>query len=290
MEFSTSDNTHYEKLVEKLKVCGEKMVDIEGFENFLIEEELAKNTRDSYVYAMRDFARKFTSVSKLNVIMWKQGLSSERSPGTVNLRLCAMKKYCRYTDTKLDIKRVKVQRVTSVEDVITLDEYKRLLNGLISDGYIRQAVIVTLLGKTGARISEALRFTKKDLQRGFVDIWTKCKIRRVYFPQAMRTQLSAWLHCLSDDEHLCQNRFGKAITARGVADFLKDCVERYSISEKHLHPHALRHMFAIEFLKRNSNISLLADILGHVSVNTTMIYLRMSQEQQRQEVDRSVDW
>lgn len=266
------------------------MVDIEGFESYLIEEELAKNTRESYVYAMRDFAGKFTSVSKLNVIMWKQGLISERSPGTVNLRLCAMEKYCRYTDTRLDIKRVKVQRVTSVEDVITLDEYKRLIDGLISDGYIRYALIVTLLGKTGARISEALRFTKKDLQRGFVDIRTKGKIRRIYFPLTMRTQLDEWLHCLSDDEHLCQNRSGRRISSRAVADFLKSCADRYGIPEKHLHPHAFRHMFAIEFLKRNGNISLLADILGHTGVNTTMIYLRMSQEQQREEIDKAVDW
>lgn len=286
MEFSTSDNTYYEKLVEMV----EKMIDIQGFNQYLFEEELADNTRASYVYALRDFAEKFTAVNKFNVIMWKQELSCGRAPGTVNLRLSAMERYCRFKGIKLDIRRVRVQRLTSIENVITLEEYHRLLDGLTSDRYIRHLIIVVLLAKTGARISEVLRFTRRDLQKGYVDIRTKGKIRRIYFPQSLNQQLASCLHCLSDDEHLCQNRFGKRITARGVADFLQDCAKRYGINEKHLHPHAFRHMFAIEFLKRNSNISLLADILGHVGVNTTMIYLRMSQEQQRQEVDRSINW
>ena len=286
MEFSTSDNTYYEKLVEMV----EKMIDIQGFNQYLFEEELADNTRASYVYALRDFAEKFTAVNKFNVIMWKQELSCGRAPGTVNLRLSAMERYCRFKGIKLDIRRVRVQRLTSIENVITLEEYHRLLDGLTSDRYIRHLIIVVLLAKTGARISEVLRFTRRDLQKGYVDIRTKGKIRRIYFPHSLHQQLASCLHCLSDDEHLCQNRFGKRITARGVADFLQDCAKRYGINEKHLHPHAFRHMFAIEFLKRNSNISLLADILGHVGVNTTMIYLRMSQEQQRQEVDRSINW
>ena len=46
----------------------------------------------------------------------------------------------------------------------------------------------------------------------------------------------------------------------------------------------------MEFLKRNNNISLLADILGHSNVNITQIYLRQSQEQQRHSVDEAVDW
>lgn len=34
----------------------------------------------------------------------------------------------------------------------------------------------------------------------------------------------------------------------------------------------------------------LADLLGHSGVNTTMIYLRMSQQQQQDAIDRAVNW
>lgn len=57
-----------------------------------------------------------------------------------------------------------------------------------------------------------------------------------------------------------------------------------------MYPHSFRHFFAIEFLKRNSNIALLADLLGHQSVSVTQIYLRMSQEQQKDAIDKAVNW
>jgi site-specific recombinase XerD len=66
--------------------------------------------------------------------------------------------------------------------------------------------------------------------------------------------------------------------------------EKYDIPQEVMHPHAFRHFFAIEFLKRNNNIALLADLLGHGSVNVTQIYLRQSQEQQKKEIDEAVDW
>ena len=49
-------------------------------------------------------------------------------------------------------------------------------------------------------------------------------------------------------------------------------------------------MFAIEFLKRNNNISLLADIMGHSGVNTTMIYTRRSEQEQRQAFNDAINW
>lgn len=48
--------------------------------------------------------------------------------------------------------------------------------------------------------------------------------------------------------------------------------------------------FAINFLQENKDIALLADLMGHSGVNTTMIYLRLSKEEQRRAIDDSVRW
>ena len=52
-----------------------------------------------------------------------------------------------------------------------------------------------------------------------------------------------------------------------------------------MHPHSFRHCFAINFLQENKDIALLADLMGHSGVNTTMIYLRLSKEEQRRAID-----
>ena len=41
-------------------------------------------------------------------------------------------------------------------------------------------------------------------------------------------------------------------------------------------PHNLRHLFAKTYYTQNKDISRLADILGHSSINTTRIYTRES--------------
>ena len=56
------------------------------------------------------------------------------------------------------------------------------------------------------------------------------------------------------------------------------------------HPHAFRHLFAIEFLKKNSNIALLADLMGHSSVSTTSVYLKLSMEEQMRQFNEASDW
>lgn len=266
------------------------MVDINGFEQYLYDEELSENTRDSYMFSIKNFAENFDTVSKQNIIAWKQLLLLEKSPKTVNLRLSAIGRYCKYKKLNIDFKRVKVQKILSVENAITIDEYDRLLNGLIKDNNIRCAITVVLMAKTGARISEVLRLKKKDLSHDYIDLQTKGKVRRIYLPDSMKSQLREWTSDLKDNDPLCSNKSGRQITKSGVYNLLKSCSEKYDIPKNHLHAHAFRHMFAIEFLKRNSNISLLADLLGHTNVNTTMIYLRMSQQQQKSEIDKSVTW
>lgn len=46
------------------------------------------------------------------------------------------------------------------------------------------------------------------------------------------------------------------------------------MNEKAVYPHSFRHRFAKNFLEKFNDISLLADLLGHKSIETTRIYLR----------------
>ena len=43
-------------------------------------------------------------------------------------------------------------------------------------------------------------------------------------------------------------------------------------------------------LKQNKNIALLSDVLGHESLNTTAIYLRLSAAEQKKQIDKTVNW
>lgn len=86
------------------------------------------------------------------------------------------------------------------------------------------------------------------------------------------------------------NRSGARITTRGIASQLKRLAIRYDIPTEVVYPHSFRHRFAKNFLERFSDIALLADLMGHESIETTRIYLRRTSSEQQQIVDSVVDW
>ena len=52
----------------------------------------------------------------------------------------------------------------------------------------------------------------------------------------------------------------------------------------------IRHRYAKNFLEKFSDIALLADLMGHESIETTRIYLRRTASEQREIVDKVVTW
>lgn len=67
------------------------------------------------------------------------------------------------------------------------------------------------------------------------------------------------------------------------------CNMRNDCREK-LHPHAFRHFFSKMYLKKTKDVIGLADILGHGSVDTTRLYLKKSQDEQKRLYNRTVTW
>ena len=80
------------------------------------------------------------------------------------------------------------------------------------------------------------------------------------------------------------------ITARGIALGLKRVAARCGVDEAVVYPHSFRHLFAKNFIKRNPDIALLADLMGHESIETTRVYLRRTAQEQRDEINAVVDW
>ncbi|MBR1382766.1 MAG: tyrosine-type recombinase/integrase [Ruminococcus sp.] len=266
------------------------MLDIEGFKNYLYEEELSPNTIDTYILGIRKYVARYDEVTKANLIDFKKWLMERFKPQTVNLRITAVLKYCKYKDIPMTMKHIKEPKKTYIDNVISVQQYEKLMNKLKTDNQIRWYFNILLLAKTGMRISEAIRVKKKDIYAGSVTMHTKAHMRTIYFPKSLAEELSPYLENLKDDDTVMRNKWGKAITSRGISEGLQKFARKYDIPKEVMHPHAFRHFFAIEFLKRNSNISLLADLLGHGSINVTQIYLRQSQEEQQKAIDEAVDW
>ena len=128
--------------------------------------------------------------------------------------------------------------------------------------------------------------------RGYIDLYAKSgKIRRIFIPKRLRKQAIKYYDSIKrTNGYLFLNKDRKQITTRGIAHQLKSLAEKYKMNLKVVYPHSFRHRFAKNFLEKRKDIALLADLMGHESIETTRIYLRKTSEEQQEIVDKLVDW
>lgn len=265
----------------------------EKFKNYLLKENLSEKTITSYLWTVNYFNSVYLEVNKSNLLAYKGYLMENFKPKTVNLRLQAINKYLEFIKkNKLKLKFVKVQQKNFLENVISNADYQFLKNKLKQDNNLEWYFVVWYLAATGARVSELIQIKAEHVHIGYFDLYTKGgKLRRLYIPKKLKNETEIWLKNNNiNSGYLFKNRFGDRITARGISQQLKNYALKYGLNTKVVYPHSFRHRFAKNFLDKFNDIALLADLMGHESIETTRIYLRRTASEQREIVDKIVTW
>ncbi len=266
---------------------------ITKFEKYLGKSDLSKSTVTSYVWTVNYFLEHYKEINKKNLLSYKGFLLENFKPQTVNLRLQGINKYLEFIkQDKLKMKFVKVQQKNFLENVISNEDYIFLKKKLKADGYDDWYFIVWFLAATGARVSELLKIKAEHVKAGHIDIYSKGgKMRRLYIPKTLQKEAVVWLERKNvNSGYIFLNRYGDCISSRGISIQLKHFAEKYGINRNVVYPHSFRHRFAKNFLDKFNDIALLADLMGHESIETTRIYLRRTATEQRQIVDKVVTW
>ena len=114
-------------------------------------------------------------------------------------------------------------------------------------------------------------------------------LSNIRLPDSLREESLTW-KAKPMNGLLFPGKNDNAITSRGISVGLKRAALRYGVDQDVVYPHSFRHLFAKNFINRNPDISLLADLMGHESIETTRIYLRRTADEQRAAVDEAVNW
>jgi site-specific recombinase XerD len=212
-------------------------------------------------------------------------------PGTIAVRISALNKFVEFRgDLSLKLKPPKIPRRLDLSNVPSEQEYHILLSYL-KDKNIENYWWVRLFSCTGARVSELLQFTWEHVSAGAVDLKGKGnKYRRFFFPTELSEEMRKYAIKNSKTGIIVKNRYGKPMTARGIAQLLKEWAKKCNLDVRKFHPHAFRHFFAKMFLKTNKDIVQLSDFLGHENLETTRIYLQKTYEEQKQDYNKHVIW
>lgn len=263
------------------------------FEDFLKLKGCSENTIRAYVTSVNCYKDTYMFFRKKNLLAYKSYLIGKYKPKTVNLRIQGINSYLQFIKKEnIKISQVKIQQKQYLENVISNEDYVFFKNQLLKDKNYKMYFIVRLLTATGARISELVKFKYEHVCAGYIDIYSKSgKIRRIYIPKKLQKEYIEYAEKNNvSSGYLFKNKKDNPVTCRGIAKSLKIIAGRYGINQDVVYPHSFRHRFAKNFLEKYNDIALLADLMGHDSIETTRIYLRKTMAEQKMIVDKYVNW
>lgn len=268
-------------------------LELENYKQYLLTNEKALATVNKYCRDVSDFYEfiEHAPITKELIIKYKDHLMhhSEYKISTINSKLVALNTYLKYK--KLDQYCVKTLRIQTDPFVpeqqnLTKDEYIRLLNKALEKNNMQLYLIIKTLCTTGIRISELKFFTYENVKKGMIEIYLKGKFRRIIIPDKLKTLLISYCteNEITGEIFLTRNK--KSIDRSNLWRRLKKLAEETGVERSKVFPHNFRHLFGQEYFNNTKDITRLADVLGHSSIETTRIYLKTTSVAQKECIEK----
>ena len=286
----------------------------------LAKDDLAPATLRGYRYDLQHFLAWHLSVQDApftveglagyDLIAYRQHMvTSGRRPATVNRRLDALRRLCRWaqaagslvTDAARDVRPMRMVRnqqpagLTDVEVHALLRAAGASSHGLAARNY----AIVQLMLQAGLRVGEVASLRVADItmsdRSGSVRVrqGKGLKARDVPLNATVRRALRQLLEergSPSKDKKaaLFISSRNTAMPVRTIQAVIASVARRARLKRVAVSAHTLRHTFALGYLRDNpGKLVELASLLGHESLDTTAIYTRPSRDDLAADLERS---
>lgn len=170
----------------------------------------------------------------------------------------------------------KIQKIKL--DTIKEDKYSKTDIELLRDGCKnkRDRAILEFLYCTGCRVSEMVSINRRQ-----INVYTKeleiigkgNKQRTIYLTDLCLYYLKEYLDTRDDDNEalfVSLRKKYKRLSKGGIEAMLRNLGNQVGVNN--CHPHRFRRTLCCNFIDYGVDITTVQDILGHSSINTTMIY------------------
>ena len=146
---------------------------------------------------------------------------------------------------------------------------------------IRDLALIDLLSSTGMRVGELVQLNREDIDfenRECIVFGKGDKERKVYFDARAKIHLQNYLAERSDDNpalFVTLLRPYDRLKISGVEIRLRELGRKLNIPK--VHPHKFRRTLATMAIDKGMPIEQVQHLLGHQSIDTTMVYAQVSQ-------------
>ena len=243
-----------------------------------IDEELLSEVLASVTGALSDASKKNYRIAVLNFFKFidKQNENSDKNAFVFDIQL---KNWGGITGSGGQ----------KLPEFMSEEEVHRFLKALdevqFKQNTIRNRLIIKIIIFTGIRVNEALKLKRKDLSLDgdlyILRIRSKGnKYRIVMIKKHLIEDLldTIAINYINQDGYLFINRDGQPLTQAYVSRIVEQILFKAGIRKQKNGAHMLRHTFATMLYKKQKDLVLVQEALGHASLNTSRIYTHFDNE------------
>ena len=253
---------------------------IGAYGKMLAAEEKSAGTIEKYLRDVKAFALWLDKrpMSKEETANWRHHLLDRGyTPTTINSMLSSLNRFFRFIghdEYRCRFLRIQRRIFRDPSRDLSRNDYQRLLQTAEINGNIRLKLLMETICATGIRVSEVPYITTDAIKKGRARISMKGKLRTILIPAPLCRKLRKYAtkHRIGRGE-IFLTKNGTRLERKQIWAQMKTLCKYAGIERNKVFPHNLRHLFARCFYRISHDISSLADVLGHSSIETTRIYL-----------------
>ena len=266
---------------------------IQAFLGKLADEEKSAHTIAAYRTALTSFADfcEGKELTKETVVSFKNQLQEDHyKVSSINAKLAAVNGFLKFIgrhDCLVKFMRAQSRTFTSPDEELTRKDFRELLNAAEDDDKL--FCILLTLGGTGIRVSELAHFTVEAVRSGRIEIRCKNKTREILLPEILQNLLLAYCETYKlDSGQIFVTSSGKPLDRIAIWRRLKRIGHDIGMPAKKVYPHNFRKLFARTIYAEKQDLALLADLLGHTSLNTSRIYIKSTGKEHRELLEKCI--
>ena len=251
-------------------------------EEFILERRfllgVSERTVDWYEQAFRQLGKYCPEeVTEAGLKACIIGMRQTAKPISVNSRIRVFKTYLNWSKSDIKLGYLKTEQkeiqIFKPEDIRKLVGFRATTT---NDRRVK--LLCLLLLDAGLRVEEALalQVSKVDLDNLILLVKGKGdKERVVPISYELRKALHIWCRekKASSFDYLFSTHTRTRLSRRNALRDFKNLCKKAGVIPPPRAIHALRHTFAVNYLRNGGNLFYLARILGHSKVTTTQVYL-----------------
>lgn len=279
---------------------------LDDFKNYMIKNQKSQNTIKNYVLHIKEYmiwfqdtyGKGFEKLYRENILDYKSYLINIKkykgknlNAKTINAKLSSIGLFNKFLiEEKIqkdivikDDDMIKIQTSYANPAEINKSDVENFRQRILEAGDKRLYAIVTLLSYAGLRISEALNVNLEDLSLDAKELIIRKgkgkKQRVVYLNSKIVYAIKEYLKVRhSESEYLFSSRESDRVDRSVINKQFK----KYS---NKITPHQLRHFFCTNAIENGFAIHEVANLAGHSSIQTTLIYTNPSREKMKGRIE-----